>query len=134
MPCSWSPDPYPVLPLSISTTELECIMEAQNLQPMAVSYRALRLVNTKDMEREEWLNIRKRGIGGSDAAAAVRLTPYKTQRDIWMGKTGRDKELPKPDPTDGSPPIFWGTALEPIVAVQYAKKTGNKVRRINAVL
>ena len=32
-------------------------MEAHNLQPMAVPYRALRLVNTKNMEREEWLNI-----------------------------------------------------------------------------
>ena len=32
---------------------------------------ALRLVETKDMGREEWLQIRKRGIGSSDAAAAV---------------------------------------------------------------
>ena len=77
---------------------------------------------------------RKRGIGGSDAAAAIGLNPYKSQLELWMEKTGRDKELPKPDPNDDSTPIFWGTVLEPIVAVQYAKKTGNKVRRINAVL
>ena len=109
-------------------------MEAHNLQPMAVPYRALRLVNTKNMEREEWLNVRKQGIGGSDAAAAIGLNPYKSQLELWMEKTGRDKELPKPDPNDDSTPIFWGTVLEPIVAVQYAKKTGNKVRRINAVL
>lgn len=109
-------------------------MEAHNLQPTAVPYRALRLVNTKDMEREEWLKIRKQGIGSSDAAAAIGLNPYKSQLELWMEKTGRDKELPKPDPDDDTTPIFWGTVLEPIVAVQYAKKTGNKVRRINAVL
>lgn len=109
-------------------------MEAHNLQPMAVPYRALRLANTKDMARDEWLNVRKQGIGGSDAAAAIGLNPYKSQLELWMEKTGRDKDIPQPDPNDDSTPMFWGTVLEPIVAVQYAKKTGNKVRRINAVL
>lgn len=51
-----------------------------------------------------------------------------------MEKTGRDREIPKPDPDDDTSPVFWGTVLEPIVAVQYGKKTGDKVRRINAVL
>ena len=83
-------------------------MEAHNLQPMAVPYRALRLANTKDMEREEWLKVRKKGIGSSDAAAAIGLNPYKSQLELWMEKTGRDKELPKPDPNDDSTPIFWG--------------------------
>lgn len=109
-------------------------MEARNLQPAAVPYRALRLVNTKDMKRDEWLKIRKQGIGSSDAAAAIGLNPYKSQLELWMEKTGRDREIPKPDPNDDSAPVFWGNVLEPIVAVQYAKKTGNKVRRVNAVL
>ena len=109
-------------------------MEAHNLQPMAVPHRALRLVNTKDLEREEWLKVRKQGIGSSDAAAAIGLNPYKSQLELWMEKTGRDKEIPKPDPDDDTSPVFWGTVLEPIVAVQYGKKTGNKVRRVNAVL
>jgi predicted phage-related endonuclease len=30
--------------------------------------------------------------------------------------------------------MFWGTLLEPIVAAHYTKRTGNKVRRVNAVL
>jgi predicted phage-related endonuclease len=30
--------------------------------------------------------------------------------------------------------MFWGTMLEPIVAAHYTKRTGNKVRRVNAVL
>lgn len=109
-------------------------MEAHNLQPTAVPYRALRLVSTKNMGRDEWLEIRKQGIGGSDAAAAIGLNPYKSQLELWMEKTGRDKEIPKPDPNDDTTPVFWGTMLEPIVAMQYAKKTGHKVRRINAVL
>ena len=30
--------------------------------------------------------------------------------------------------------MYWGNVLEPIVAWHYSKRTGNKVRRINAVL
>lgn len=95
---------------------------------------ALRLVSTKNLEREEWLNIRKKGIGSSDAAAAVGLNPYKSQLELWMEKTGRDAELPQLDPSDDTSPAFWGTILEPIVASHYKNKTGNRVRRINAVL
>ena len=36
---------------------------------------ALRLVSTKDLPREDWLTVRRTGIGSSDAAAAVGLNP-----------------------------------------------------------
>ncbi len=51
---------------------------------------ALRLIKTKELPREEWLATRKQGIGGSDAAAAVGLNPYKSQLELWLEKTGRD--------------------------------------------
>ncbi|PRX34206.1 putative phage-type endonuclease [Paraburkholderia sp. BL18I3N2] len=95
---------------------------------------ALRLVETKDMPREDWLEVRKSGIGGSDAAAAVGLSPYQSQLELWLTKTGRDAKLPKPDPDDTTEPVYWGTILEPIVAASYTKQTGNRVRRVNAVL
>lgn len=95
---------------------------------------ALRLVEAKDMPREDWLEVRKNGIGGSDAAAAVGLSPYMSPLELWLIKTGRDANLPRPDPHDTTEPIYWGTLLEPIVAASYTKQTGNKVRRVNAVL
>ena len=95
---------------------------------------ALRLVTTKALPREEWLEISKRGIGSSDAAAAVGLNPYKSQLELWMEKTGRDGSLPKLDPHDEESPAYWGNILEPIVAAHYSKRSGNRVRRINAVL
>ncbi|MDX8128056.1 YqaJ viral recombinase family protein [Methylomonas sp. OY6] len=95
---------------------------------------ALRLVKTKHMPREDWLAVRKRGIGSSDAAAAVGLNPYKSQLELWLEKTGRDDNLPKIDPHDETSPTYWGNLLEPIVAAHYTRRTGNKVRRINAVL
>ena len=32
---------------------------------------ALRLISTKELPREDWLAVRKQGIGSSDAAAAM---------------------------------------------------------------
>lgn len=95
---------------------------------------ALKLVKTQTLDREQWLAVRKRGIGSSDAAAAVGLNPYKSQLELWMEKTGRDAKLPKIDPEDDSTPVYWGTLLEHIVAAQYTRRTGNRIRRVNAVL
>ena len=95
---------------------------------------ALKLVKTQDLSRAQWLSVRKGGIGSSDAGAAVGLNPYKSQLQLWMEKTGRDGKLPKTDPNDETSPMYWGTLLEPIVAAHYTKRTGNRVRRINAVL
>ncbi len=51
---------------------------------------ALRLVKTNDLSREDWLEVRKNGIGSSDATAALGLNPYQSQLELWMEKTGRD--------------------------------------------
>ena len=93
---------------------------------------ALRLVDTRTLDRDQWLAVRQGGIGSSDAAAAVGLCPYKSPLELWMEKTGRT-------PTETIPPgmddaRFWGTLLEPYVAVAYTQQSGRKVRKINAVL
>ncbi len=92
---------------------------------------AVRLVDTRSLEREEWLQVRKRGIGSSDAASAVGLCPYKSQLELWMEKTGRTVRSEEPGQDN---PMYWGTLLEPFVAVAYAERTERKVRRVNAVL
>ena len=90
----------------------------------------VRLVSTQGMSREQWLAVRRGGIGSSDAAAAVGLSPYKSPLELWLEKTGR-KDAPDLSQSEA---VFWGTTLEAIVANVYAHRTGNKVRRVNAVL
>ena len=104
------------------------------IPPQEKPKAALRLVKTRDLPRDDWLAVRKQGIGSSDAAAAVGLNPYKSQLELWLEKTGRDAGLPKIDPHDEESPAYWGNFLEPIVASHYTKRTGHRVRRINAVL
>ncbi|KVC42474.1 endonuclease [Burkholderia pseudomultivorans] len=96
--------------------------------------RALRLVETRNLCRADWLQVRRTGIGGSDSAAAVGLNPYKSQLELWLEKTGRDATLARPDPHDTTEPVYWGALLEPIVAAAYTHQTGNRVRKVNAVL
>ncbi len=95
---------------------------------------ALKLVKTNALSREEWLTVRKTGIGSSDAGAAVGLNPYQSQLELWMEKTGRGGALPLIDPNDDTSPMFWGSLLESFVAAHYTKKSGNRVRKVNAVL
>jgi len=96
---------------------------------------ALKLVKTQDLGRDQWLRVRKGGIGSSDAAAAVGLNPYQSQLELWMEKTGRAPTAPPGDGgADDLSPMYWGSLLEPIVAAHYTRRTGNRVRRINAVL
>ena len=96
-----------------------------------------RLVNTKYLSREDWLQFRKQGIGSSDAAASCGIHPYLSMLELWMIKTGRmssDIDASNNNGIEGYSPLYWGNTLEPMVAKYYQEQTGNKVRRVNAIL
>ena len=41
----------------------------------------------KTGSREEWLELRKKYIGGSDASAVVGMNPYRSAYALWAAKT-----------------------------------------------
>ena len=79
-------------------------------------------------ERERWLDERKSGIGGSDVAAILGLSPWNTPVGVWLDKTGRS--APKPE----TPQMKYGTYFEDYVAKLYAEETGRAVQRFNKML
>lgn len=83
-------------------------------------------------DRAAWLAERRTGIGGSDIAALLGLSPYKTQVELWLDKTGRAPDI-EPD-ADQAERMHWGTVLEDIVARHYAGLRGVKIQRINTML
>lgn len=106
------------------------------LNPLTTPKRASsakRLVNTKDMAYQDWLEVRKQGIGSSDAATACGLNPYMSMLELWLIKTGRQTQSIE-DESSGIASLYWGKQLEPLVAEYYSMHTNNKVRRVNAVL
>ena len=92
-----------------------------------------RLAETKHMTQDEWLEVRRKGIGSSDCAAACGLNPYMSMLELWMIKTGRIQQNIE-DESEGHAPLYWGKQLEPLVAEYYSMHTNYKVRRVNAVL
>ena len=94
---------------------------------------AKRLANTKKLNYQQWLEVRKQGIGSSDAATACGLNPYMSMLELWMIKTGRMQQNIE-DESAGYAPLYWGKQLEPLVAQYYSMHTNHKVRRVNAVL
>ncbi|MEQ1130345.1 YqaJ viral recombinase family protein [Acinetobacter johnsonii] len=96
-------------------------------------FTAKRFVETKNMTQAEWLEVRRKGIGSSDCAAACGLNPYMSMLELWMIKTGRIQQNIEED-SEGHAPLYWGKRLEPLVAEFYSMHTNHKVRRVNAVL
>lgn len=96
-------------------------------------FTAKRFVETKNMTQAEWLEVRRKGIGSSDCAAACGLNPYMSMLELWMVKTGRIQQNIEED-SEGRAQLYWGKRLEPLVAEFYSMHTQHKVRRVNAVL
>ena len=44
------------------------------------------LVETASLSEEEWLAYRRKGIGGSDVAALLGISPWRTARDLYFDK------------------------------------------------
>ncbi len=78
--------------------------------------------------REQFLKDRKKGIGGSDAAAILGVSKWKSPLDVWLDKTGRDNEDKE------SEPMYWGNELEEPIARKYTKETGYRVENCHSIL
>ncbi|MEO1815308.1 MAG: lambda-exonuclease family protein [Acetobacterium sp.] len=77
---------------------------------------------------DQWLEARRKGIGGSDAAAIIGLNPWATPYTVWADKTGR---LP---PKEDSEIMRQGRDLEQYVADRWMEETGKKCRRRTKIL
>lgn len=69
-------------------------------------------------------------IGGSDAAAVLGLSRYKTPVALWAEKTGQVE----PEDISGKMPVKLGHYLEEFIAKEFTAQTGKKVRRVNETL
>ena len=89
---------------------------------------AIALASTSNMSRDEWHKWRRLGIGGSDASAVAGLNRWRGPIEVWMEKMG------KLEPRELGEAAYWGTTLEDIVAKEFAKRSGLKVQKRNAIL
>ena len=76
---------------------------------------------------EDWLEYRKAGIGGSDAAVVCGISRYKSPVELWMEKTG---QLPAQETGEAA---YWGNLLESLVREEFTKRTGISVTKPSAL-
>jgi putative phage-type endonuclease len=74
-------------------------------------------------DRAAWLDARKGYVGGSEVAALLGLSPWKTPVDLFLDKSGR-----RADEQEPSEALRLGTELEDYAARRYAEETGRTVR------
>ncbi len=78
--------------------------------------------DSRQITREEWLEHRKSGIGGSDAGAIMGVSPYKGAYSVWADKMGFESSF------EDSEATRQGRDLEEYAAKRFAEKTGKSVR------
>lgn len=54
------------------------------------NYTPIEAHNLLNVTEEEWLQMRTEGIGGSDAAKVLGISPWGTKYDLWHDKVGID--------------------------------------------
>lgn len=82
-----------------------------------------KIIDTRELTHEQWLEYRQRGIGGSDAGAICGMNPYMSAIDVYMAKTN---PIEYEEPNEA---MRLGTDLEEYVAKRWEESTGKKVRR-----
>ena len=86
------------------------------------------LAVTENMPYEDWLEWRKKGIGGSDASVVCGISRYKSPVELWLDKTG---QLPYQEAGEAA---YWGTQLETLVRAEFTKRTGIEVEHKGVLL
>lgn len=82
-------------------------------------------ISLKGKSREDWLRLRKNGIGGSDAGAICGMNPYSSPMKVYLDKISDEIDM-----VDNEA-MRVGRDLEDYVAKRFMEETGKKVRRSN---
>lgn len=85
-------------------------------------------MNTQ-VNRDQFLAGRKKGIGGSDVAAILGFSPYKSPYQLWLDKTGRSERKESQNES-----AHFGNLLEDVVAKEFSRRSGMKVQRVTQQL
>lgn len=84
-------------------------------------------------DRPGWLEQRRRGIGGSDAAAICGLDHRKPAFSVWLDKVGL-LEHHRRDLAEENEAMRWGQLLESVVREETARREGVGIEPVGHIL
>lgn len=80
---------------------------------------------------EAWLQVRTKGIGGSDVGSIMGVNPWSSARQVFFNKTGQYQD--KLEPNEASKErMHFGHVLEPVVASEFDSRTDGKYYTVEA--
>ncbi|MBQ1808705.1 MAG: YqaJ viral recombinase family protein, partial [Selenomonas sp.] len=82
------------------------------------------IAKINELSHAQWLKLRRRGIGGSDAAAVCGLNRWRGPLDVYLDKTNTDYD------EQDNESMYWGRVMEPVLRAEFAKRTGLKVDEV----
>ena len=82
---------------------------------------ARKLINTKEISHDEWLALRKKSLGGSDAGTCVGMNQYSSLLTLYADKMGLSS------PKEDNEAMRLGRDLEQYVADRFMEATGKKL-------
>ena len=85
------------------------------------------LVETAGVSEKGWLAYRRKGIGGSDVAALLGISPWRTARDLYYDKLNI---AAVEDNENNWVALEMGHLLEPLVAKIFQHRTGYKIYQV----
>lgn len=103
-------------------------MHSQNKHVEGCEFKMITKLSTLNMTHEEWIEERRRGIGGSDAGAVIGLNPYKGAFEVYADKLNLMPN--KPD----NERMRLGRDLEEYVANRFKEVTNKRVHRENHII
>ncbi len=86
------------------------------------------VTETDKISEEQWLEYRRQGIGGSDVASLMGISPFRTAKDLYYDKIG---VVAVEDDGNNWVALEMGHLLEDLVARIFEKKTGFHIFKIN---
>jgi putative phage-type endonuclease len=92
--------------------------------PLHLIPAGVRVISDPETSRDDWLELRRTGIGGSDALAVAGMDPWKAPLGVYLEKTGIVEST-----VEETPLMRWGNMLEPVLADWFQATTGIEVFR-----
>jgi putative phage-type endonuclease len=99
----------------------------KSMTALQTNYTPIVVADTAEISKEEWLEYRRTGIGGSDASAVLGVSPFTTARDLYYDKL---RIAAAYDDEDNWVQKAIGHLLEDLVAKIFHVKTGYRVYQI----
>lgn len=100
-------------------------MSARKVTPTGI------LVAPYDTPREEWLKLRRAGIGGSDIGALLGMNKYTSPYELYLDKRGELPDQPRSEFLERA--ATWGHLHEPLIAERFAEIHDLKTRRVGLI-